>query len=421
MALIVTIKPVIMRAQQRSDGSYNVKIRVTFKRRYRILSTNLTAYPRDLARSGEIKGAVLLDANRLVEKMYAAVAELNWFDLEYMEVDDIVRHIRGSLRSKAAFSLDFFDYAERFARTKKAGTAHTYRSALNSFRGFLGRGEFDINEFSVPLLKRYVDYLNTTPKNNGWGATSKGKKKGVSARLYTQKLSAIYNEAMAEYNDEEAGVVRIKGNPFRKLKVEALPSVAKISKSPDFIQKVIDAVADPRTKENHRTALEIYLLSFGMMGVNGADLMTMTEADAEGVVTYWRTKTKDRRIDQGEMHMRLEPCILPLVRRYAGKDGLLLDLRERWKNASHLNGYVRKALCSWASAAGEEPFTLNSARHTWATIGRSGRVGLEKSLVDECLAHSTHKLVDVYAEKDWSIYWEANRKVLSIFDWTSIK
>lgn len=421
MALIVTIKPVIMRAQQRSDGSYNVKIRVTFRRRYRILSTNLTAYPRDLARSGEIKGAVLLDANRLVEKMYAAVAELNWFDLEYMEVDDIVRHIRGSLRSKAAFSLDFFDYAERFAQTKKAGTAHTYRSALNSFRGFLGRGEFDINEFSVPLLKRYVDYLNTTPKNNGRGATSKGKKKGVSARLYTQKLSAIYNEAMAEYNDEEAGVVRIKGNPFKKLKVEALPSVAKISKSPDFIQKVIDAVADPRTKENHRTALEIYLLSFGMMGVNGADLMTMTAADAEGVVTYWRTKTKDRSFDQGEMHMRLEPCILPLVRRYEGKGGLLLSLSDKWPSASRLNGYVGKALCSWASTAGEDPFTLNSARHTWATIGRSSRVGLEKSLVDECLAHSAHKLVDVYAEKDWSIYWEANRKVLSIFDWSSIK
>ena len=421
MALIVTIKPVIMRAQQRADGSYNVKIRVTFKRRYRILSTNLTAYPRDLARSGEIKGAVLLDANRLVEKMYSAVAELNWFDLEYMEVDDIVRHIRGSLRSRTAFALDFFDYSEKFVGTKKEGTAHTYRTAVNSFRSFLGRGEFDINEFSVPLIKRYVDYLNTTPKGNGHGETTRMKKKGVSARFYTQKLSAIYNEAANEYNDEDAGVVRVKANPFRKVKVDALPSVAKISKSPDFIQKVIDAVSDPKTKDNHRTALEIYLLSFGMMGVNGADLMTMTKADADGIVTYWRTKTKDRSFDQAEMHMRLEPCILPLVRKYAGRGELLLDLAVRWPSASRLNGYVRKALCSWAAANGEDPFTLNSARHTWATIGRSGRVGLEKSLVDECLAHSAHKLVDVYAEKDWSIYWEANRKVLGIFDWTAIK
>lgn len=421
MALIITVKPVIMRAQQRSDGSYNVKIRVTFKRRYRILSTNLTAYPRDIARSGEIKGEVLVLANRLVEKMYSAIADLNWFDLDMMDVDDVVRHIRATLRSRAAFELDFFDYAGRFLASKKDSTAGTYRTALNSFRNFIGRDSFDINEFSVPLIKRYVDYLNTTPKSNGQGTTSKTKKRGVSAKSYTQMLSAIYNEALSEYNDEDRGLTPIKGNPFKKVKVDALPSVAKISKGSDFIQRVIDAVASPDTKENHRTALEIYLLSFAMMGVNTADLLTMAEADAQGIVTYFRTKTKDKSYDQGEMHVRLEPCILPLVRRWAGRDGLLLSLGERWSSASKLNGYLRKSLGSWAAAAGEEPFTVNSARHAWATLGRSGRVGLSKSLVDECLAHSAHKLVDVYAEKDWSIYWEANRKVLALFDWSLLQ
>ena len=410
-----------MRQQRRSDGSYNVKIRVTFKRKYRILSTNLTAYPRDLARSGEIKGEVLVLANRLVEKMYSAIAELNWFDLDLMDVDDVVRHIRFTLKSQASFELDFFLYAERFMASKKDSTAGTYRSAINSFRNFIGRDSFDINEFCVPLIKRYVDHLNTTPKNNGQGTTTKTKKKGVSAKSYTQKLSAIYNEAVNEYNDEDMGLRPIKANPFNKVKVEALPSVAKISKGSDFIQRVIDAVASPETKENHRTALEIYLLSFALMGVNTADLLTMAEADGQGVVTYYRTKTKDKSYDQGEMHVRLEPCILPLVRRWAGNDGLLLSLGERWTSASRLNGYLRKNLCSWAAAAGEEPFTVNSARHAWATLGRSGKVGLSKSLVDECLAHSAHKLVDVYAEKDWSIYWEANRKVLGLFDWSALK
>lgn len=421
MALIVTIKPVIMRAQQRSDGSYNVKIRVTFKRKYRILSTNLTAYPKDLAKSGEIKGPVLMDANKLVEKMYSAVAELNWVELDFMDVDDVVKHIRRVLRSKTAFTLNFFAYAEKFIASKKPGTAHTYRTAVTNFKNFIGREDFDINEFNVPLIKRYVDYLNTTPKNNGQGVTSKTKKKGVSAKSYNQMLSAIYNEAMVEYNDEDSGLIRIKSNPFKKVKIEALPSVAKISKSPDFIQKIIDAVASTDTKKNHRTALEIYLLSFAMMGVNSADLMTMAKADANGVVTYWRTKTKDKSYDQAEMHMRIEPCILPLVKKYAGKNGLLLNLADRWKSPSRLNGYLRKTLGAWAADNEEKSFTVNSARHAWATIGRSGRVGLEKSLVDECLAHSAHKLVDVYAEKDWSVYWEANKKVLGLFDWTGIQ
>ena len=416
MALVITIKPVIMRAQQRSDGSYNVKIRVTFKRKYRILSTNLTAYPRDLARSGEIKGAVLMDANKIVEKMYSAIAELNWFDLDMMDVDDIVRHIRVTLKGRSAFYLDFFDYAESYLSSRKDSTASTYRTALTSFRSFIGRDSFDISEFSVPLIKKYVDHLNTTPKLCSSG---KARKKGVSAKFYTSLLSAIYNEAMNDYNDEDSGFIRIKGNPFRKVKVDALPSVAKISKSPDFIQKVINAVADPATRENHREALEIYLISFALMGANTADMLTMLPAEG-GIVTYHRTKTRDRRSDHAEMRVRLEPCIQPLIRKHAGS-GLLLDLSARWKNATALNGYLRSTLSAWAEANGEEAFTVYSARHSWATIGRSNRVGLSKSLIDECLAHSTNELVDVYAEKDWSIYWEANKKVLSIFDWSSIK
>ena len=411
-----------MRAQQRSDGTYNVKIRVTFKRKYRILSTNLTAYPRDLARSGEIKGAVLLDANRIIEKMYGAVAELNWFDLEMMDVDDVVRHIRSTLRSRAAFSLDFFQYADRFMTSRKPSTAKTYRSAVSSFRGFLGRDEFDFSEFNVALIRRYVDFLNSTPKNNGGGGTTKARKRGIAARQYTRMLSAIYTDAMTEFNDEDSGVIRIKGNPFRKVKVDAPPSVAKISRSPEFIQKVIDAVSDPRTKENHRESLEVYLLSFALMGANTADMLTMEPADRDGVVTYYRAKTRDRRHDRAEMRVRLEPCLLPLFCRRADPSGrLLLDLGSRWKSSSGLNIHLRNAFASWAAENGEDPFTIYSARHSWATIGRSNRVGLSKSLIDECLAHSTNQLVDVYAERDWSILWEANRKVLALFDWSKIQ
>ena len=420
MALIITIKPVVIRAQQRSDGSYNVKIRVTFKRKYRILSTNLTAYPRDLARSGEIKGAVLLDANKIIEKMYSAVAELNWFDMEMMDVDDVVRHIRATLRSRTVFTLDFFEYAERSLRAKKESTASTYRTALASFRKFLGRDSFDINEFTVPILKNYVSYLDSNPKGNRSGETSIAKKKGVSARAYTHKLSAIYSEAMDEYNDEDAGEIRIKGNPFKKLKVDALPSVAKISKSPEFIQKLIDAVADPATKENQRWALEIYLISFAMMGANTADMVLMGKAD-KGVVTYCRAKTRDRRADNAEMRVRVEPCVEALLARHADPSGrLLLDLHGKYSSVSSLNATLRTLFTSWAEAHDESPFTIYSARHSWATIGRSNRVGLSKSLIDECLGHSTNQLVDVYAEKDWSILWEANRKVLALFDWSSI-
>ena len=418
MALIITIKPVVMRQQQRSDGSYNVKIRVTFKRKYRILSTNLTAYPRDLARSGVIKGAVLLDANRIVEKMYAAVAELNWFDMDMMDVDDIVRHIRITLKGKASFNLDFFHYAEEFMAARKDSTAGVYRTALNSFREFLGRDDFDISEFSVPLVRKYVNYLNTTPKRGS--VTQVQKKKGVSAKSYTQQLSAIYNQAMADFNEEETGVIRIKGNPFKKVKVDALPSVAKISKDAAFIQKLIRAAGSPDTPERQRYALEIYLISFALMGVNTADLVDFKPAK-DNVIVYHRRKTKDRSYDAAEMHVRIEPCIRPLMARHADPSGkMLLDITGIW-NPKRINNQLNYYLEKWAADNGEKIFTINSARHAWATIGRSAEVGLSPSLVDECLVHAKNKLLDVYAEKDWRVYWNANSKVLALFDWSGIQ
>lgn len=423
MAQIVTVKPVIMPAQQRADGSWNVKIRVTFKRRYKILSTNLTAFKQDLNRYGELKGDVLSRANLIVRKIYQALAELNWFDLDAMEVEDIVAWIRRY--NKGSFRLDFFEYADKFLASKKESTAKTYMTAINSFKEFLGKERFDINSFTLTVLKDYVAAINSSEKKNNQDkdttdkSARKPRKRGVAAKIYISRLKTIYLEAQNEYNDDDAGVRNIPSNPFARLTIDAEPSVARIAKSPEFVQKIIDGKA--KAKEGQRLALDIYMISFALMGANTADLMTMTPPDKDGIVTYYRAKTKDRRADRAEMRVRIEPCVRPLFERYADPSGeLLLNFAGRWKNAISLNSFLAKNYKTWAEDNGEDPFTIYSARHSWATIGRSNKVGLSKSLIDECLAHSTNKLVDVYAEKDWSILWEANRKVLDLFDWNNI-
>ena len=65
--------------------------------------------------------------------------------------------------------------------------------------------------------------------------------------------------------------------------------------------------------------------------------------------------------------------------------------------------------------------TIYAARKTWATLARSARIRADKDLVDEALAHvGDHPLVDVYAERDPSLQWEINAKVLALFDWSSV-
>jgi len=30
------------------------------------------------------------------------------------------------------------------------------------------------------------------------------------------------------------------------------------------------------------------------------------------------------------------------------------------------------------------------------------------------------KVTDIYIDRDWTVIWEANRKVLELFDWTAV-
>jgi len=63
-----------------------------------------------------------------------------------------------------------------------------------------------------------------------------------------------------------------------------------------------------------------------------------------------------------------------------------------------------------------------AARHSWATIARSKKVGIEKAVVHEALNHVDliMKTTDIYTDRDWSVIWEANKKVLELFDWTAV-
>jgi integrase len=68
------------------------------------------------------------------------------------------------------------------------------------------------------------------------------------------------------------------------------------------------------------------------------------------------------------------------------------------------------------------PILFHLARHTMATLA-ANKAGIDIARVDEMLNHSdsTLKLARVYIERDYSVLWEANRKLLSLFKWDGLK
>ena len=77
----ITIKAVPGR--KRKDGTYPVRIRVTFARVSRFVQTTVTARATDLTRGGKIKNPVIIaQTNDLCDRLRAEAAKISPFELE---------------------------------------------------------------------------------------------------------------------------------------------------------------------------------------------------------------------------------------------------------------------------------------------------------------------------------------------------
>ena len=416
---IITYKAVVMPGQKRKDGSFNIKIRVTFKRTSRYLSTNLTATARDITAKGELKGAALISANNLIGKFYNYASELNYFALQEMDVDDVIRYIRRKATIGGSFRLDFFEFGKAFASQKVAGTCATYICALNAFKRYLNADTLDINDITYQMLYDFGEFIDNEPKRLSKDCPHP-KKKGASRSGYTRKIKAIYEAAKKKYNDEDNGIINIPRNPFQKLELKYTTGIVHSARSPEWIQHIISY--DGPCSPGQRFALDMYIISFALMGMNAADLITAAPAK-NGIITYYRAKTCNVRPDRAEHRVKIDPRIKPLISKYKDPKGKrLLNIYHYYRDNRALDWSLRSMYHSWAKANDEVPFSLYSARHSWGTIANSSRVGIDIALVDECLVHKNPslKMAYVYVERDWENLWRANEKVLDLFDWSNI-
>lgn len=396
--MICTVKAVVLPSARRADGTWNVKIRVTYNRQSRWLGTPLFVTASQLTRGHNIKDATAVqNAERYVAQVRDALAKMPPFWLEGRTVDDAVRWIKREL-SQPSFRLDFLAFGREVARGKGAGTARTYEVALNAFARFIGRDECDVSEITTLLLREFVEWCPP-------GAVA----------IYLSRLRHVYDQARARYNDEDAGVIRIQRNPFSGVRT---PRVVHQGASPLTVrtmQRLIDARTDD---PDERRALDWFVLSFGLMGMNYIDLLE-AEPPRDGELSYFRRKTRRRRSDKAEMRIEVPACLAPFIaRQRASRGARWLDAPREW-DEQRLARRLNVGLRSWAEREGVNVRKLSfySARKTWGTVARSAACKIDDGLIDDCLNHKTHALLDVYAERDWQVLNDANAKVLSLFSW----
>ncbi len=417
---MITYKAIVAPNSRRKDGTYPVKIRVTYKGVVRRLPTTLVCYQQDLTRSFKIKNATILDkANELIKTMREVTDDISPFDLAKHDVDWVVEEIKDRL-TMDTFKLDFFQWGEKYVLCKSESTRKAYLNALNTFERFIGERKLDINLISRTMLLDFMEYVDNEkkvhydPSTGKWVEGDKEKiARGASSR-HLMKLQHIFNAAKDRFNDEDSGKIVIPRSPFNTITKEFPHSQGQKSIGIELMQRVIKAQVD---NKNVRVALDAFVVSFGLMGANLADLYNATPFKGQWV--YYRQKTTTRRADRAEMRVTIPAPLEPFIQRLKEEENgwWLSALHRLAKDSNTCTAKVNKYLKKWCEDEGLGPFTFYSARHTWASLARNN-AKIEKALVDECLCHKgDFSLADIYIEKDYGLIQEANKKVMELLEW----
>lgn len=407
---MTTFKAEISKGERRKDGTWNIKIRITHKRKVRRYSTQMYASANDLTRGGKIKNQSIIDQTDTIIKEWRTRLYSLGSRADLMQVDEVVQFLTSPPEGEG---IPMWQWMEDYINgIPKEATRGNYRWAIRSLRNYIGM-DISFQQLKARTLQNYIDTY--------------GMDKVAVHLLYLRKM---YRAAMVQYNDDD--IVRIPNDPFARLQIIVPSTTSDRSVPLDIIRKIYSMPDDHLIASTRNLAKDMFLLSFMLMGTNLADLYTAEEPH-EGMLVYERQKTRDQRADRAEIHIRVHPLAQAIISRNKGKS-LMLGLSERYytRKAAHtsisigirkirqylIDQYRQETGSTQSNDAIEKRLgignlTFYSARHSWATIARND-LGIDKWTVHEGLNHvdSATKITDVYIKKDYTHINDANYRVI---------
>lgn len=418
---MLTIKAEVLKKDLRVDGTYNVKIRFTYKREVKRLSTSLFAKPTDLVKKNlKIKEGTLLkrEVDRLVAQ-YQELCSVMQVDVKNYTLKEIMAGLEGEQRKQE--KIDFIQFSREWVSKATIKGAANYTTALNSFVAFLGKEELDIAELTIKVLNAFTKHLMVLKERRNILLTEQGKRptSNRAVSLYLGSLRHLFNEAQRVYNDYDRDIILIPRSPFENFKIPRQEATRKRAITPEQIKAIWQLPYMNRGKGQKGTcrfdiAKDCFIMSFCLMGMNSADLYNCHIME-DGVITYYRTKTKDRRLDKAKMMVKVPEIILPIMEKYKDKTGnRLFCFYHYYATPDAFNKAINAGLKQIGEVLGIEDLEYYAARHSWATIAVN-QVGIDKYTVHSALNHldASMRVTDIYIERDFKRENEANKMIIT--------
>jgi len=414
---MATVKGLILKHHKKTDGSYNVKIRISHNRISRYIDTPFFVSSKQVTKKLEIKDNITLaQTEPIVSRYRQLIGELS-YKADWMTCDQIVKYL-----TTANEKIDFISFGEQHIEelitAGKTGSATNFRSIINSLVDFFGKRVVYITEINANMLRSYEKYLRSERKlirqshNKKRFTITSPPLSDSGLHNHIRDLRGLFNVARNFYNDEDLGLIRIPHYPFKKYKLIKVPETAKRNIDLDQFVAIKEYSCEPGSRAE--LARDLFLLSLYMCGTNSVDFYHMDKRNiVNGRLEYNRAKTKGKRQDQAFISMNIVDEAKPLLEKYLGV------INKRFSTKNGLSSALSHGMRKISNDQNLPNVTYYWARHTFATIARNtcrktkDDVAMALNHIDE-----GRKTTDIYIAKDWKIVDEVQNAVIRVlFDY----
>ena len=416
---MLTIKAEVQKDKKRMDGTYNIKIRFIKDKKVKRISTNLFASKEDLTANFKLKETSMIkqEADRLVLHYRSLLNSLH-LDNENYDVCEISDRLLN--KDEADKPIDFIAFSKYWISNASIRSKDIYTTGLKAFIRFLGKEEIEIKRITVDLLEQYRNYILMERAQRVKKLAEAGKRipSNRCLSLYLAILRHLFNEAQKYYNKPDKGLIRIPHSPFEYFKMPKEEATRKRAILPKQIKTIWEMPYHNTSKGYKGTcrfdlAKDCFILSFCLMGINSVDLYNATKL-INNRLTYYRTKTKDRRLDKAKMEVDVPDMLLPIIEKYRDTTGQrLFKFHRDYRDSRAFNKAINKGLKEIGEQLGIEDLEYYAARHSWATIALN-KCKIDKYTVHAALNHvdESMRVTDIYIERDFVNENKANQKVV---------
>ena len=385
---------------KRNDGLLPVYIRITHKRKVGYIKTD-KCVGKDGIKKGEITDPVILAyCSKEILRYNDALNAVNLDSLTTVEIVKFLRRVDEDI----SFSQFARNYVRRMeSEWKMERNAKNYRLAIQSLEQFMERDNITCAQLSGKIIQDWISELDRH--------THRAKE------MYPTCVKIMYNAILDEYNDYEKGVIQIKNNPFRKVRIPKADTPEKRALDVEVLQQFFCGELPPSKMVAPLPELsrDVAEMVFCLAGINTADLYVMKKENfKDGVLCYQRQKTKKFRRDGAYLEIKVPERILPLFEKYRSTDEHLFCFSKRHQDLDCFNINVNRGLKPYCKHNGLPPICIYNFRHSWATIAQN-ICGASTEEVGFALNHSSaHRITERYIKKDYTPISRLNEEVLAV-------